>query len=347
MSFGLSVCDRCVSPPCRKDSLLAIPFYDTSLIYFSQGNMRKLHDEGMAMDLLDIRLFREVIRLGSLTDAAVSLSLSQPTASRRIQRLERELNTRLIHRNPSPAQPTIEGLLFLEFADKVTREFSELVSRIDPGRHLLGILSVATSTTPAVRLVTEWIADFVAGHPRIQVKLGQMASSAVEQALLSGKASIGFTGIAAKASSITSLSIATDEIVLLLPNKVEFSHIGEQITADDLFSLPFVEREQGSGTWDTVRDTLRQAGHDRPFQTIIEVNSTQAVVTAVEAGLGAGFVSRQILSARPLRGARPVSVENLSFIRHLYLLFREEDFEANPVARAFVRFAHLRLDRRY
>lgn len=71
--------------------------------------MRKLHDEGMAMDLLDIRLFREVIRLGSLTDAAVSLSLSQPTASRRIQRLERELNTRLIHRNPSPAQPTIEG----------------------------------------------------------------------------------------------------------------------------------------------------------------------------------------------------------------------------------------------
>ncbi len=59
--------------------------------------------------LSDIALFLRVVDLGTISAAARSLDLSVAVASQRLQRLEKGLNVRLLHRTTRRLHPTPEG----------------------------------------------------------------------------------------------------------------------------------------------------------------------------------------------------------------------------------------------
>ena len=295
------------------------------------------------MELLDLKLFREIARHGSVTLAAHSLALSQPTASRRLQRLERELHTELVQRSAVPLEVTSAGGFVLDFADVVLRQYEALQQRLGQVEMVAGTLLLATSTTTAARLVTDWVADFVSAQPRVRVTVSEMASHAVERAVAQGEASIGFMGIAPHLRGITAVVVAHDEIVLLVPTHGEFRSLPDVLEPGDLADLAFVDRESGSGTADTVAQTLRAHGFSADFRTVMRVSTGIALLHAVEAGIGAGFVSRQFASSRPLRGARIAPIANLPIGRQLFMVYREHEADQAPVLKAFLRFARMRL----
>jgi len=80
-----------------------------------------------------------------------------------------------------------------------------------------------------------------------------------------------------------------DEMVLIAPADFEF----DRLTREQLVSSSLLMREQGSGSRRVVETALEKAGcRLKSFRRVMNLDSTEAIKSAVEAGLGIGFVSR-------------------------------------------------------
>jgi DNA-binding transcriptional LysR family regulator len=75
--------------------------------------------------------FREVARLGSFTQAAEALALTQPAVSQQVAALERQLGVRLLDRGPGGPAPTEAGALLLAHADAVHERIAQADAQIE------------------------------------------------------------------------------------------------------------------------------------------------------------------------------------------------------------------------
>ena len=84
------------------------------------------------MNIAELEALKAVAETGSFTRAANHLGMSQPGLSRQIQRLERELGTRLLERRGTGAILTDAGRESMNFAIRTISDFDALVSRFGP-----------------------------------------------------------------------------------------------------------------------------------------------------------------------------------------------------------------------
>ena len=120
-----------------------------------------------------------------------------------------------------------------------------------------------------------------------------------------------------------------DEIVVVVAAEHPFAarvgaaRLGSGLTLAELAAEPLLLRESGSGTRRVVEDALRKAGVAlRGLRVVMELDSTEAIKSGVEAGLGVGFVSRWALRHICPHGPEPEGPAGafLRFARQ----FREE-----------------------
>lgn len=78
----------------------------------------------------DLRITLVIAEHGSLSGAAATLHVSHPTLSRRLQRMERRLGTRLFERLPGGLSPTTAGEEALQLARRLRDEVAALERRI-------------------------------------------------------------------------------------------------------------------------------------------------------------------------------------------------------------------------
>lgn len=123
-------------------------------------------------DILDVRAFCAVVDLGTVTAAAVSLRETKGSVSRRISRLERALDARLVARHPRAVSPTAEGLAFYARAKEGLALLDEAAeSARDSHAVPAGHLRVTTSVDFGIEVMPEIVASFRVLYPQITVEL--------------------------------------------------------------------------------------------------------------------------------------------------------------------------------
>ena len=116
------------------------------------------------MDLNMLRYIVTVADEGSISRAAEVLFLSQPSLSQQIQRLEKEMNTRLFLREARGVALTPAGHLFLRYARSVLEQTANLKAELSfLGEEIAGETRIAAESlsTPLARLYC----DFHRLHP--------------------------------------------------------------------------------------------------------------------------------------------------------------------------------------
>ena len=113
-----------------------------------------------------------------------------------------------------------------------------------------------------------------------------------------------------------------DELVLIVPAKHAWTN-GTVITMEDLKNAPLLLREHGSGTRRVLEMALEKAGLKKPFTNVtMQLDSTEAIISSVEAGLGIGFVSRWAVDRRlPLGRIKKARVSGLRIPRNFCLVY--------------------------
>ncbi|UDF37133.1 UNVERIFIED_ORG: LysR family transcriptional regulator [Shinella sp. XGS7] len=119
-----------------------------------------------------MRQFARVAELASFTQAAESLGCPKATVSATVQRLERQLGTRLLHRTTRRVQLTQDGQAFYERCKDVLADLEELEQLFLPTPAALrGRLRVDLPVGAARQLVLPRLPEFIAAHPQLEIEL--------------------------------------------------------------------------------------------------------------------------------------------------------------------------------
>lgn len=290
--------------------------------------------------MIDVRLkvFHSVATNLSFTKASQELFISQPAVSKHIQELEREYDTRLFDRMGSRVQLTKSGLLLLEHARRILKDYQRL--DCDMGalqHHAKGSLRIGASTTISQYVVPELIADFHRRSPEVQIALLSGNSREVEAALARGAVDIGMVEGAIRQPQFRYTPFLDDEIVAVVSAGGALAHL-DSITLAQLRHTPVVLREFGSGTLDVIRQALaRQGVALSQLDTVMTFGTTEGIKHYVEHSDTMGLVSIRSVSRDIANGVfRIVDIEKLSLTRQFAVV--EQRGPSTALARQFVSF---------
>jgi DNA-binding transcriptional LysR family regulator len=278
------------------------------------------------MNLDHLKTFQEVVKLGSFSEVAKKLSISQPAVSFQIQKLEHELGIRLIDRTQRAITLTAAGKRLLRFAESIEEVRQRLQKDLDQMREKVsGDLLIAASTIPGEFLLPPLLTKFKALHPAVRVQVAVSDSVAVINGVRDNAYEVGFCGMAPEGQELESFRVAGDEIVLIVFPEHPFAQRGE-VSPAELAGEPLIFREATSGTQQNLETHLSQAGLDlRKWVPNLILGTTQAVVSAVEARAGIAFVSNLAIKKSLTLGlVRQVSVSGLRLNRDFYCIYRQE-----------------------
>jgi DNA-binding transcriptional LysR family regulator len=271
-----------------------------------------------SLDNFRLVVFRAVAEQQSFRKAAEELYLTQPAVSLQIKALEEDLGVQLFDRSGAHSRLTVAGELLLGFA----RRSSELLAQAEQEIAALsgvhgGSLTLGASTTIAQYVLPRLIGEFCRRHPRVRPTLISGNTEHIVEAVESQKIALGFIEGPSRSRDVKTEPFLVDELVLIVPAAHEWAERAT-VTCSEMPSVPLLMRERGSGTRHIIEIALeKQCIRLSALQVVMELDSTEAIKSAVEAGLGVGFVSRWAIAKDMRLGQsfRIVEVEGLRIQR--------------------------------
>lgn len=272
------------------------------------------------MNFKQLEAFLWVAELQSFTKAARQLYMSQPAVSFQIKALEEDLQVSLFQRGDKKVILTEAGRLLYPEAKQMLRHYHKIKAGLDDLKGLkTGHLVVGAGTIPGEYLLPLLIGGFKEKYPGIQITLKVAGSGQVGRWVREREIDMGITGAPVEGEGIECVPWLQDQLVLIVPPTHPWASINA-VKVSDLKNESMIMREQGSGTRRTLEQKL--AEHNISLEKIpqgMELGSTRAVITAVEAGLGISIVSRcAVREALELGRVREVQVVGLDLSRYLY-----------------------------
>ncbi len=144
------------------------------------------------MELRTLKYFLAVAREENMTEAANVLHVTQPTLSRQIADLERELGVTLFDRTNRSCVLTGDGMRLRQRAEEILSLVEQTEAELADGEGALGgVVRIGAGETQAMRLVLQVFAELRRDHPGVQIELYTGNADAVEERLERGLLDFG------------------------------------------------------------------------------------------------------------------------------------------------------------
>jgi DNA-binding transcriptional LysR family regulator len=122
--------------------------------------------------LQSLRLFTRAVELGSFSAVAREAALTQPTVSKVVAALERQLGVRLMERTTTSLTLTEEGLRFYQRARQLSEDYAEAVADVrGHNREMVGKLAISAPLGLGELRLNALMVAFLAEHPGIEAEL--------------------------------------------------------------------------------------------------------------------------------------------------------------------------------
>ena len=277
----------------------------------------------MRFDLIDLRLFVNVVDAGSLTSGAERSHLSLASASQRVLGMEETLGTALLVRRKNGVQPTEAGQALLAHARRVLDEVEQLRSELGVyGQGLQGRVRLLCNTSAMTQHLPRALAGFLARHPRVSIDLQERPSEEIVEDLRAGLADLGIVSDAVATTGLDAVAWARDDLVLLVPPHDPLAG-RRSIALAGAAQGDFVGRAAGTPLEGHVAAHARRLGQRLAYR--IQVRSFDAVCAMVEQGIGVAVVPRAVLPARRRpQGARALPLSDAWARRQLLVCSRAD-----------------------
>ena len=290
-----------------------------------------------AVTLRQLRLLVALAEARSVTAGARVAGISQPALSQNLRAIERHYGFPLLMRSGRRVVLTQPARRLVDYARRILRLVGESEQA---ARDLVdlkaGSLAVAGSATAATYLLPRALAEFRARHPDIGLQLRMGDARAIERWVLAGDVDLGVIGEVPQALDVVVTPFDRDELVVVAAPTHPLASV-VRLDARALVEYPLIVRERGSSTRETLERALSRAGAaGAALRVQFELESPEAILQAVAAGLGASVVSSlAVADASVGRRIRTRRVAGLDLVRYLAVA-THPDGEPGPAAREFI-----------
>ena len=289
--------------------------------------------------LRGLEMFLAVADEGSFSAAARRLGITQPSVSEQVRTLEEHFGLPLFTRLGREIKLTTAGERLRSHARRVLQALDELEHDLDALRSGTGgTVTIVASPVPGESVLPALLPLFRARYPETGVRETIADTRTAIARLLHREAELAVIGGPFRDERCTVDVLGRNPFVAVAPLDHPLARL-DIVEAEQLAGEPLVVREEGSGARAAVTAAFEGAGiaPDR-VRVVAELGSTEAVLSAVTAGLGIGFVSAFALGGdRATRPLRVLRLADLAPARDL-LLVSERERSLSGVATAFRAF---------
>ena len=292
------------------------------------------------MTTTQLQAFIAVAERRQLTEAARRLGLAQPTLSRQIQALEKELGARLLVRTPRGMVLTDAGERFLAHAREGLEALREGATELhELATEPRGPVGVGALPTVGAYLMPALLASFVRRFPRVRVRLAEALAPELEQRVAEGDLDLAIVNLPIRRSDLVAQKLWEESFALVAPR-------GHRLAQARRPTLAAVAREPLvviPGTAATLALQAAAEAQGKAPQVVLEVDHPESLRRMVERGLGVALLPE--LMARERRGGNIEVVEVRDAPRRTVALVHRGERTLTAAARALKRLLVEKLQR--
>ena len=284
----------------------------------------------MRYSLRQLEVFLATARYENVTRAAETLAMSQSAASGSLKELERQFDMKLFDRLGKRLQLSELGQQLRPQVESLLEQARSLEQALT-GEDVVGRLEIGATLTIGNYIAVNMIADFRQQNARSDIILRVANTETIAKQVAGFELDMGLIEGELQHPDLDIVHWRRDELVVFAaPNHPLATSTA--LSDQDLLTLPWIVREPGSGT--------RQA-FDRAMQGILtdlhigmELQHTEGIKRAVEAGLGVGCLSQICVAEAFKRGSLvPLKVPGRDFRREWYLITHRDKFHSAALKR--------------
>ncbi len=246
------------------------------------------------IELRHLRYFLAVAEELNFGRAAESLNITQPSLSRQIQNLEKELGIILFERNPRQIKLTAPGQIFLTEAEQILLRFDQAIRIIKrANRGEIGQLTVGFQGSSVYDIIPISIKVFRERFPEVEIIMQHMTTSEQLIALSENNLDVGFVTPPITDANLELEILLQEPLVLALPeNHPLAAHSEISITALANEPLILASRDRGCGLHEQIFDIYQKAGlHPN---VVCAAREMQVMLGFVAAGMGISLLPSHV-----------------------------------------------------
>lgn len=269
-----------------------------------------------SLDAQRLRLFLTAAASRNLSHAAHALGMSQPSLSRQIAAIERDLGARLFVRTGRGVDLTEAGELFATHAQEILEAMTQATDALGRLRgQVRGAVRLGLPPTVAHVLAVPLIDALQAQFPEVRVTIMEGYSGHVLDWLSQGRVDIGILYTTRQTMSLPADLLAVEELDLIAsPDTAR--PLGEAITGAQVSALRLVLPSRAHGLRQLIE--ARFAALDIPLDVSMQVDAFSTTLRLVEAGKGCTILPRISVADRIEAGRlRALSIDRPKLYRQI------------------------------
>lgn len=172
------------------------------------------------MDFKDLTYVLAMAEHQNVTKAANSLYLTQPTLTKFLQNLEKNLGQKLFRKVGNKFLLTYAGERYVAHAKDILEKKKELDAELEDIINLdVGQLNIAFPTVRGTYMLPSTLPVFKEQFPKVQINITEASSSQIETMLLAGTTDLAFFNTTEKHPDINYDVVQEEEILMVVSNK--------------------------------------------------------------------------------------------------------------------------------
>jgi DNA-binding transcriptional LysR family regulator len=250
------------------------------------------HRHHTMLESFRLRVFITVAHRLNFSRAADELFLTQPAVTQQVKALEEEIGVPLFDRRGGRITLTSGGKALLPFAETIKQLSDQAFAAVAAtSGEQAGELAIGASQTIAQYLLPNFLAGFTKTNPRVRFAARTGNTEAVLEALVAHQIQLALIEGPDRRKDLRIETFLEDFMVMVVPPDHEWAN--SDIDVEGLKQQPLLMRESGSGSRRVIEKAITGAGLKmKDLKIHMQFDSTEALLGAVEAGLGLAFVSR-------------------------------------------------------
>lgn len=286
------------------------------------------------MKIERIKTFITLVDLESYSLTAEKFEISQPAVSMQIKSLEKYFDTELFYKEKGQIHLSPAGKIVYQEGKKIVKRWGYLKQRVESKKNIkIKNLKIASSTIPSVYLLPDIISNLNNKIVDLQTEVSVGDSRSMIQLLENSDVDLIIVGYKPQNNKFKSIELCSDSLSLIVPSN-HYLNEKKEVFLSELQNQDLLMREEGSGTRKAVISAFNEADlTPADFNVISQFGSTEAIISAVESGLGISFISK--IAAKKAAICRKISeikVADVGYERKFYLAYnknRHDDFLIN------------------
>lgn len=275
--------------------------------------------------LQQLRILKAIDTEKNFTKAADILYLSQPSLSKQIKTLEKNLNVILINRENNKISLTENGRILLYYSERILPLCEECCRvLIDLKNGERGNLTIGASQTVGRYLLPKVLELFVKNYPQINLEIKINSTRIITKSVKNREVDIGLVSGEIPNEFKKHLLVepfVKDEIILIAPKFHSF--ISKSVLSKkDLYGLNFITLNSSSTFRKFMDNILIQNEIEiNRLKIILQLNSMEGIKAAVSLGLGVAFISSSAIENEiELKNIEILKIENMKISQQLSIL---------------------------